>query len=123
VKLLAAIREQNKAFSGMVIGQAQKIEVAGSTVTFSFAPVHKTVRAQLESKRGWVEQVAASVAGRPMTVVVRESEAPAEPARAPAGDNDAARKADLTARAKREPSVQAVLDVFGGEIEDVEEMQ
>jgi hypothetical protein len=33
----------------------------------------------------------------------------------------AARKADLRARAKAEPVVQAVLDVFGGEIEDVEE--
>jgi hypothetical protein len=33
-----------------------------------------------------------------------------------------ARAADLKARAKAEPTVQAVLDVFGGEIEDVEEV-
>ena len=31
-------------------------------------------------------------------------------------------KPDLRARAKAEPAVQAVLDVFGGEIEDVEEI-
>ncbi|HUF48946.1 MAG TPA: DNA polymerase III subunit gamma/tau [Vicinamibacterales bacterium] len=122
-KLLAAIREQNKAFAGMVVGQARKIEVAGDTVTFTFAPVHKTVRAQLEGKRAWVEQVAASVAGRRITVAVREDEAAAAPARSAGSDREAVRKAELTARAKEEPSVQAVLDVFGGEIEDVEEMK
>ena len=102
----------------------EKIDVGGDTVTFTFAPIHKTVRAQLEGKRAWVEQIAAAVAGRRMTVTVREGEASPTPTRpAPTDADRAARKAELAARAKEEPSVQAVLDVFGGEIEDVEEMQ
>jgi len=119
--LLASIRESNKVFYGMVIAQAQKVEVSGDAVTFAFAPVHKALRAQLEAKKAWVEQLAQAAAGRPMTVVVRDAEATAPPGR-PAAASDQDRKAALRARAKAEPSVQAVLDVFGGEIEDVEEI-
>jgi DNA polymerase-3 subunit gamma/tau len=117
--LLSSIRESNKTFYGMVVAQAQKVEIEGDHVVFTFAPVHKSLRSQLEAKRAWVEQLAQSVAGRKLTVVVRES-APAPVAAA--DDPAAARRAELTARAKSEPAVQAVLDVFGGEIEDVEEL-
>jgi hypothetical protein len=119
--LLSSIREQNKVFYGMVVAQAQKVDVADGVVTFTFAPVHKALRAQLESKRAWIEQLARSVSGRTMTVRIREGEPAPEPKR-PGGDQQEARKAELKARAKAEPSVQAVLDVFGGEIEDVEEV-
>ena len=47
---------------------------------------------------------------------------PAPPPHDPAKDEEDARRADLRARAKAQPTVQAVLDVFGGEIEDVEEI-
>jgi DNA polymerase-3 subunit gamma/tau len=119
--LLSSIREQNKTFYGMVVAQAQKIEIEGDAVVFTFAPVHKTLKAQLEAKRGWVESVAQAVSGRRMAVRSVE----AEPAPAPkdaAQDREDARRADLRARAKAEPTVQAVLDVFGGDIEDVEEI-
>jgi hypothetical protein len=105
----------------MVIAQAQKVEVTASAVTFTFAPVHKTLRTQLETKRAWVEQLARSVTGRKMAVSVLEGE-PASPPTSAASGGESARKAELKARAKAEPSVQAVLDVFGGEIEDVEEI-
>jgi hypothetical protein len=119
--LLAAIREQNKVFYGMVVAQAQKVEIEGDVVVFTFAPVHRTLRARLEEKRAWVEQLAQAASGRRLKVAVRESAAaPAPPATdSPAADRT---RADLVARAQAEPSVQAVLDVFGGEIEDVEEM-
>jgi DNA polymerase-3 subunit gamma/tau len=117
---LAAIREQNKVFYGMVVAQAQKVEVEGDTVVFTFTPVHKTLRLRLEEKRAWLEQIAQAAAGRRLKIVTRES-APA-PAAAPAQPSTDTRRADLVARAQAEPSVQAVLDVFGGEIEDVEEM-
>jgi DNA polymerase-3 subunit gamma/tau len=119
--LLGAIREQNKVFYGMVVAQAQKVNVAGDVVTFTFAPVHKALRAQLETKRAWIQELARAVAGRRMVVEIREADAAPEPKREPA-DRESARKAELKARAKKEPSVQAVLDVFGGEIEDVEEV-
>jgi DNA polymerase-3 subunit gamma/tau len=117
--LLSSIREHNKTFYGMVIAQAQKVEVERDAVVFTFAPIHKTLRAQLEGKKAWLEQLAQAATGRRVAVVIRES----QPAPAPAGEDPAAaRKADLAARARAEPAVQAVLDVFGGEIEDVEEI-
>ncbi len=118
---LAAIREQNKVFYSMVVAQAQKVEVEGDTVVFTFTPVHKTLRSRLEEKRAWLEPLAQAAAGRRLKIVTRES-APA-PAAAPAQPSANTRRADLVARAQAEPSVQAVLDVFGGEIEDVEEME
>jgi DNA polymerase-3 subunit gamma/tau len=118
--LLSSIREQNKVFFGMVVAQAQNVAVERDTVVFTFAPVHKTLRAQLEGKRAWLEQLAQSVAGRKITVAAREGQ-PA-PATAAGDDDQASRKAGLRDRAKAEPTVQAVLDVFGGEIEDVEEI-
>jgi len=118
--LLSSIREQNKVFFGMVVAQAQNVAVERDTVVFTFAPVHKTLRAQLEGKRAWLEQLAQSVAGRRITIAAREG----QPAPAAAGEDDqASRKAGLRDRAKAEPTVQAVLDVFGGEIEDVEEIE
>jgi DNA polymerase-3 subunit gamma/tau len=117
--LLASIREQSRTFYGMVVAQAQKIEIEGNAVVFTFAPVHKTLRTQLGHKRAWVEQLAQALAGRKMTVVDREA-APAPAAEAEAAAE--AHQADLRARVQAEPAVQAVLDVFGGQIEDVEEI-
>jgi DNA polymerase-3 subunit gamma/tau len=122
--LLASIREANKSFFGMVIAQVQTVEVEGDRIMFTFAPAHKNLRGQLEAKRAWIENLAQSLTGRKMTVAVKEAEGltsvPA--AKAPAAAAvDPARQADLRARAKAEPAVQNVLDVFGGEIEDVEE--
>jgi hypothetical protein len=119
--ILSSIREQNKTFYGMVVAQAQKIEVQGDTVLFTFAPVHKTLKGQLDAKRTWLEQIAQTVSGRRMAVRALEAASAAPPD--PAADSEAARRADLRARAKAEPAVQAVLDVFGGEIEDVEELE
>ena len=117
------MRESNKAFFGMVIAQAQAVEVEGDCITFTFAPAHKNLRPQLEGKKAWIESLAHSLTGRKMTVVVTEGEvAPAaQPKPASASALDPGRQADLRARAKAEPAVQNVLDVFGGEIEDVEE--
>jgi hypothetical protein len=116
--LLSALRERNRVFYGMVVAQAKSVEVEGDALVFTFAPVHKGPRAELERQRGWIEELARSVSGRPMKVASRE----AAPAAAPPPDPADERKADLAARARSEPTVQAVLDVFGGTIEDVEEI-
>ncbi len=119
--VLATIRETDKTLYGMVVAQAQKIDVDADTMVFTFAPAHKSLMAQLERKRGWIEQLAQSASGRRIAVVARE--APPPPAPPTVIDPTTTRKAELRARAKAEPSVQAMLDVFGGEIEDVEEIQ
>jgi DNA polymerase-3 subunit gamma/tau len=120
--LLAAIREQNKTLYSMVVAQAQQIAIEGRAIVFTFAPAHRSLKAQLERQRSIVEQVAQTVLGQRLTVITRDAPASAAPEPAPGADT-AARKAALEARAKAEPSVQAVLDVFGGEIEDVEEIK
>lgn len=119
-RLLGSIREQNKVFYGMVVAQAQRVDVEGDVIVFTFAPAHKSLRGQFDTKRGWLEQIAQSIAGRKLTVIAREQQAPPP---GPAADPGADRQAALRARAKAEPAVQAVLDVFGGEIEDVEEIE
>ncbi len=108
----------------MVVAQAQAIEIADNQVVFTFTPVHRSLRNQLDGKRKLIEEIASDVTGRRMSLVVREIAAPSDPAGKDKDDDAGARRqADLKARAKAEPSVQAVLDVFGGEIEDVEEIE
>jgi DNA polymerase-3 subunit gamma/tau len=119
--LLASIRESNKAFYGMVIQQAQQIEVEGNAVVFTFAPAHKSLRTRLDDKRAWLEQLAQTAGGRKMTIVTREGQPVAAPTSA-AKELAAARQAELRDRAKADPAIQAVLDVFGGQVEDVEEI-
>jgi hypothetical protein len=119
--LLASIRDQNKSFYHMVIAQAKSVDAEGDSVVFTFAPVHKGLRAQLEGRRPWLEQLAHATSGRKIAIVAREGAAAAAPAAAE--DPAEAHQSALRARAKADPGVQAVLDVFGGEIEDVEEIK
>jgi DNA polymerase-3 subunit gamma/tau len=117
---LAALREKNKVFYSMVVAQAKTVDVEDQAIVFTFAPIHKMLRAEFERQRSWIEELAPSAGGRKFAVVTKEGQ-PTAPA-APAADATADKKAALTARAKSEPTVQAVLDVFGGNIEDVEEI-
>jgi DNA polymerase-3 subunit gamma/tau len=121
-RLLTSVRDQNKSFYHMVIAQAKSVEVEGDSVVFTFAPVHKGLRAQLEGRRAWLEQLAHATSGRKIAIVAREGVSAAGPQAEPV-DPALAHKATLRARAKADPGVQAVLDVFGGEIEDVEEIK
>ena len=106
----------------MVVAQAQKIDLAGDSVIFTFAPNHKSLSSQLETKRAWVESLTQTVSGKKLKLVIKEGEPLAPSGPSPADAARGAKAAELKARAKTEPTVQAVLDVFGGEIEDVEEI-
>jgi DNA polymerase-3 subunit gamma/tau len=117
--LLAAIREGNKALYSMVIAQAQKVDFEGDNLVMTFAPAHKALKGQLEGKRAWIEQVAKSITGRAIKLVTKDGEA--APVATKRDDISAARRAELKARAKAAPTVQAVLDVFGGDVDSVEE--
>jgi DNA polymerase-3 subunit gamma/tau len=118
--LLGAMRERNRTFYGMVVAQAQLVELGADTVTFTFASVHKSLRAEFERQRGWIEELAKTVAGKKLKIVTKEAAPVAAPN--PVAEAAAEKKTALTARARSEPTVQAVLDVFGGNIEDVEEI-
>lgn len=117
--LQSALREQNRIFYGMVVAQARDVAIEGDAVVFTFAAVHRHLKTQLEARRDWIEQVALQSTGRRLAVRAHELP-PTEPAE-PAERVDP-RRTRLEATAKADDAVQAALDVFGGEIEDVEEI-
>jgi len=124
--LLAEIRGGKTFFYNTVIAQAQSIEVSGDKVTFAFLPTHRALREQLEQNRAWVEAAAERVAGRKIAVISVQVETGVPAANGakpevpePPSPNG---KRDLKAEAMSSATVQAVLDVFPGEIKDVEEL-
>jgi DNA polymerase-3 subunit gamma/tau len=120
--LMSNVRETNKVFFSMVIAQAQSVEHEGDSLVFAFAPVHKSLRTQFEGKRGWLEQIAAQIAGKPIKVIAKDGDPAIAAAKSAETVQAAAKQADLKAKAKAEPGVQNILDVFGGDIESVEEI-
>src|SRR5207245_11661470 len=79
--LLAEIRKSKMVFYSTVCAQAQKIEVAGDRVTFTFSPNQKTLLNMFEQNRGWLESIAQQGAGR--TIAVAGVQADAAGAAAP----------------------------------------
>jgi DNA polymerase-3 subunit gamma/tau len=121
--LLAEIRAGKAFFYNTVVAQAQKIDVDGDRVTFTFLPAHRALREQFEQSRVWLEAAAERLTGRKVSVTAVQSagDVPApEPEQKPAAAAPA--KRDLKAEALSSTGVQALLDVFPAEIRDVEEM-
>jgi DNA polymerase-3 subunit gamma/tau len=120
---LERIRDEKKFFYGTVVAQAQRIDVGPDQVTFSFAPNHRALRAQLEQNRPWLEAVAQSVAGRRITVASDEARGPAGGAAGQPVQPAERRDEELRARAMENEGVQALLDVFSAEIKEIEEIE
>jgi hypothetical protein len=76
----------------------------------------------VEESRQWLEATASTLAGRKMTVAAAQAQANENPATAEPGAAPVKPVVDLKAAAMTEPAVQAMLDVFPAEIEDVEEI-
>ena len=115
--MLAALRKQKQLLYGTSIAQAQKIELAGDALTFTFNAGQKLLRSQLEQQRAAVEAIASEAAGRKIAVkTVETASAPA----APSADDQ--RKDELKKKALEQPSVQSLIDVFGADIQEVEEI-
>ncbi len=122
---LAEVRKSKKFFYGTVVAQAQRIDVKGDQVVFTFAPQHRALRVQLDQTRLWLDALASQLSGRRMTVTSAEGTGPAGAPGAPAAaDAPAAgdRQSELRQQALADTGVQAMLDVFAAEIKDVEEM-
>ena len=119
---LNEIRKSKKFFYGTVVAQAQRIDVDGDRVVFTFAPNQGALRAQLEQARPWLDVLASQLAGRKTTVVSAEGTAAARTPGAPAAAPEKDRQTELRQQALADSSVQAMLDVFAAEIKDVEEM-
>jgi DNA polymerase III subunit gamma/tau len=120
--LLAEIRTAKPFFYNTIVAQAQRIDVTPDRVTFSFSPTHRTLRGQFDESRAWLDQTAERIAGRKIAVVsVQIDNGPTADA-APSTGGTPGGKRDLKAEAMSSSAVQAMLDVFPGEIRDVEEM-
>jgi DNA polymerase-3 subunit gamma/tau len=124
--LLTEIKRAKTVFYNTVVAQAQKIEVAGDRVTFTFSPNHRTLRDVFEQNRAWIESAAQQVSGRKIAVVSVQTDAAAaakEPVTVSASEKQSAdRKSALREQAMADAGVQAMLEVFPAEIRDVEEM-
>ena len=123
---LGEIRAGKTFFYNTVVAQAQRIDVADDTITFTFLPHHRALREQFDQARAWLESTAQRLAGRRITVNAVQAAAsqdPSPPSPEPV-DNPppAAARRDLKAEAMSSSAVQAMLDVFPAEIRDVEEM-
>ena len=118
--LLAEIRRVKKFFYGTVVAQAQKIEFDGSRLTFTFARAHRTLGAQLEQSRSWLEQIATQIAGRKISVVAAQGNA--DPVPPQPGAEGASDRGTLKGKAMTDSVVKAMLEVFPAEIRDVEEI-
>ena len=121
---LDEIRRSKIFFYNTVVAQAQEIDFGPDRVTFTFLPAHRTLREQLEQNRQWLESVAGVVSGKKMPVVAAQQDAPVAPLAAPAAGAGVGPvgPVDLKASAMGDAAVQAMLDVFPAEIEDVEEI-
>ena len=109
-------------FYNTVVAQAQTIELTGDRLTFTFLANQRTLREAFDEKRTWLESIAEQATGRKLSVTAALGTAtPAagtQPDAAPAAD----RKNALREQAMADAGVQAMLEVFPGEIRDVEEM-
>jgi DNA polymerase III subunit gamma/tau len=128
-RFLSEIAKQNRTFFNLHVATAQKIELEGGRLVFTFGPVHETMRQQVDARRTWLESLAESVAGRKVTVATARGAAADAPAVRPTAGVEAPAAAtpladtDLRARALADGGVQAMLDVFPAEIREVEEIK
>jgi len=120
---LMEIRKAKVMFYNTVVAQAQKIDFGNDRVTFAFLPAHRILGEQVEQNRPWLEQIAGAVAGRKMTVGAAQSEAAVDALPPPGSPVAASKPADLKTTAMTDSAVQAMLDVFPAEIENVEEIE
>ena len=125
--LLAEVRKAKAVFYNMVVAQAQKIEVAGDRMTFSFTPAQRALKDQFEQQKPWLETIALDLAGRKITMASAQavpSAAPPPDANAGKGTDkqSAEKKTALREQALADAGVQTMLEVFPAEIRDVEEM-
>jgi DNA polymerase-3 subunit gamma/tau len=117
---LNEIKKAKNVFYQTVVAQAQKIEVSGDRIAFTFAANQRTLKDMFEQNRSWLETIAQQATGRRFTVVGTQNEAPAT--RDPESVKAAEKKNALREEALADAGVQALLEVFPAEIRDVEEM-
>ena len=119
-EILAEIKRVKKFFHGTVVAQAQRIELAGDHLVFSFTAEQRTLAAQLRQNRVWLEQMASAVVGRKVAVTTEQAELPRSTSTSPEEDTEQARLREET---MRDPVLQTMLEVFPAKIGDIEKIE
>lgn len=69
---LSELKRTKKFFYGTVIAQAQRIEVDGAKIVFTYTQAQRTLADQVSTNRPWLEALAAKSIGRKMAVAVNQ---------------------------------------------------
>jgi len=82
---LGELKRTKKFFYGTVIAQAQRIEVDGAKIVFTYTEAQRTLADQIGTSRPWLEALAAKITGRKMVVAVNKvpGATPASPSEPP----------------------------------------
>jgi DNA polymerase-3 subunit gamma/tau len=126
-RLLAEIKSAKSTFYNLVVASAYRIDATPSGVTFVFLPNQKNAKAQCEEQKGWLQQLAEKVGGKPVPITVVTTEGtvvpatPVAPAARVAPVAPAAPAKDLKEEAMANSTVQAVLEIFPVEKTTIEE--
>lgn len=117
---LAEARKNSMVMYSTMLAQARRIDVEGDRIAITFSPSQK-MGVTFEKYHATLEGIAMRLAGRKIHVVAdmagQEVASPDAPAAV-----DPAKKSALKEQAMADPTVQALFEVFPGDIRDVEEM-
>jgi len=118
---LAEARKSSMVMYSSLLAQAQRIDVDGNQIKLTFAASQKC-GATFEKYKPNLEAIALRLAGRKILILadlVGKEPVSSESGAAPV---DPAKKSALKEQAMADPSVQALFEVFPGDIRDVEEV-
>jgi DNA polymerase-3 subunit gamma/tau len=125
--LLNEIKSAKPTFYNVYVAAAYQIDVTPGAVKLVVQPNHKMAKQHCEEQRGWLQEVAEKLMGRPVVVSISVNEGAAVPAvpapaaplpvQSPEADPEKVRR-DALANA----TVQAVLEIFPVEKTTVEEL-
>ena len=121
------------------MAQAQRIELRGEQLVFTFTAGQKTLAKQLVQKKEWLEDTSDQVLGRRLLVTSEEGEADSESQVATTSNDDQRSSPEsvpvvgkpkktkessdgLRERAMADGVVRTVVDVFSAEINDVQKL-
>ena len=127
-RFLAAVQKAKTVLYNTSIAEAIGVDVEGDRVRFRFGSSHTMAAERLGREKALLEALALETAGRKMTVTIEIVEGGAgggagRKAAAAGASSSAATAAELKEKAKQDPAVQALLDVFPGEVRDAKELK
>jgi DNA polymerase III subunit gamma/tau len=121
---LAGIEKKRPMLYGTMVAQAERIDAEGDRIVFRYSPIKTMMAEQVSQHRAWLEELAASVAGRRIAVTadVAKGDPGALPGKGGRASAPAALERDLKAEALKDPVLQSLLDVIPSEVKDITEL-